>query len=847
MTRNNVPVIFWKVRYSPKWNHAIIAVVALIVQGPILLMDGIYWDGWLIYTYLAEKNWNNIIAMFIESGSPTTLYLHWFMGYLPNIILGYRLLAFVSIACSGLLVYLIGNEIKWVNSTENLWIALLSLAYPANQVAFEVINAPSVFYLCLFYSACLLALRAERVVGFGHYGLRASAVLLFLISFTVNSLLVFYFGFLLLLVLVVRRLQSRSLREIITRFLPHHLDYILLPFLYWIAKDIFFPPYGQYAYYNQFQLSIDLLIANTRAFLINSIYEQFNTIWHSLAGHPLFWLLAIAFTTLMYLTFRGDTRSGSAQPTVRSSFALLLVGIFFLVLSIFPYVVVGLSPSGRNFTTRHALLIGLPVGIMLVALTGILFTRASMRAVKFVILSMLCLGFGMVMIGNYIDWQNRWVKDLSVITHLSISEKATPFSVFVIEDHLPIPGTHDYRVYDYSSMFNQVWGHHARIGFERGSRDMGGVYKWLESLSPELKKSFLLENLDPLGCQAALTIEPGPQWRQGYELTLNYFVYRFFYPKQLRDFLLGVTHVTLTPLETAAPVKSILLGCKAPAPTDYSVIDLTNQVHQKGSITTWDVYAIDTDSVRLKVWRKQSGQWIVVAQSSLLAVTTGVTHLTFEPPLEVWPGDYLGFYSREGWIRPNDLETRSPAGKPQVVFSGDVLCGLENMAITVPFELDIKVHLSKPIYSQAEAFPSYSGVSSVQLSFVDFSKPIDTSGRIVGWVVNVAGQEEMRLKVWRKVGDKWEVVGESAVERPALGLNRFSITEGLEVQPGDYLGFYSNWHDTVPFPILAGGCSLETAGSKYVTGDFHGQIEDYQWVDDRHTYQFYVLYDRLVE
>ena len=549
MTINNVPVIFWKVRYSPKWNYAIIAVVALIVQGPILLMDGIYWDGWLIYTSLAEKNWNNISAMFIEAGAPTTLYLHWFMGYLPNIILGYRLLAFVSIACSGLLVYLIGNETKWVNSTENLWIALLSLAYPANQVAFEVINVPSVFYLCLFYSACLLALRAERAAGFGHYGLRASAVLLFLISFTVNSLLVFYFGFLLLLALFVRRLQSLSLRQTLMRFLPRHLGYILLPLLYWLIKEILFPQHGLYANYNQFTFSPPEMLLNLASFLNNGIYGQFKIAVLELLNRPTLWLLALlgAWFGWRYFNEKAPTNRQSVSP-----YTLLAYGVLLMGLGIFPYLAVGLSPTLSGWSTRHSLLLALPLALVIVAIARLLFSDPKMGFSRtgWIFLTTLLLAFGLATVSNYVDWQARWVKDRSLMVNLALLDGAEKYSVYWGDDQYPLGGESNYRFYEWSSIFKQVWGDETRIGIDQRY----STPTWLADYKPYFTKFHNLSGFDPAGCQATLTIRQGNSDYSAITLVKRYFYFKFLVPKRMSDFLANVTQIQVQPLSSPLAV-----------------------------------------------------------------------------------------------------------------------------------------------------------------------------------------------------------------------------------------------------------------------------------------------------
>ena len=223
-----------------------ILALALVAHGLMLLNDGVYWDGWLIYTNLIEKNWRNLYRMFAEAGSPITYYFHRLMGSFPDIVLAYRLVAFGSIALAAIWVYLIAQEGNWATPSERLWIALLSLVYPAMQVPFELINVPSVFYYGLFLGATLVALKAEKRQGASHYALRVGALVGFYLSFTVNSLLVFYFGFLTLLVLLIHQLKGLGPRPLSRYVILRRLDYLCLPVAFWMLKTWLSPRYGLY-------------------------------------------------------------------------------------------------------------------------------------------------------------------------------------------------------------------------------------------------------------------------------------------------------------------------------------------------------------------------------------------------------------------------------------------------------------------------------------------------------------------------------------------------------------------------------------------------------------------------
>lgn len=526
-------------RIKLNWHYLLIGLSALIFHGLILLNDGVYWDGWLIYDFLGENNWINLSKMFTENGVFVWTYLHWLMGYLPDVIFGYHLTAFVCIALSGLLIYQIGHLSGFLSRDESLLIALISLVYPAYRVAFELIMLPYAVGYVLFWLAVYLALLAEHKVRLGHWGLRLGALVCFVISFNINSLLVFYFGFLLLLALVVRNLKSLPLKEILTRFLPCHLDYILLPFLYWVLKEALTPRHGYYSTYNQFVSPGEALIS-LAFFLDIGIYKQFNEALKELLTQPALALLGLLVIWWGVTKFKSASFHQLAKP-----YALLAFGVLLLGLGIFPYAAVCKSPSLTGWNTRHTLLLALPMALVIVAVVRLLFSapRAGLSRPGWVLLGMLLLAFGYVTVTNYIGWQARWVKDRSILLQLSTMQDYKTASVFWVDDRFDIGGESFYRFYEWSTMFEQVWGTESYVGLDITS----GNDKFLTEKQKYFTDRYNLSTLDPLGCQASLVIlNKHPMSNTA--MILQYFYYKYLQPEQLDTFLTRLVLLEVKPI-----------------------------------------------------------------------------------------------------------------------------------------------------------------------------------------------------------------------------------------------------------------------------------------------------------
>jgi hypothetical protein len=520
-------------------SYLIIFLWGSMIHGLLLFNDGIYWDDWLWVTALKEKNWPVIHAMGFERGIPLDSYFQWFFSGFQNIEFAHRFVAFLCILVSAMLVHAICRQVGVLTWSESLWIALVSMTYPAFQTQIILSTTNYLFYYMLFLGGVLLALKSKARSSFQRYGLRIGALILFFLSFSLASLLVFYFGFLLLLLLFVRRLKSFSLRETLTRFVPRHLDYIFLPFLYWAVKEIMFPQYGLYADYNRFQFSPVTLVLNLGGFLNNAVYFQLNSTLKQLLEQPALGLFIVLAAYQIFPALKLNLRHFFSIK----SYWLLGFGVVLFGLGIFPYVIVGQAPASHGWSTRDAILVGLPMALVILGAIGMVFSpdRERLSRPGFVFLLTVAVAFGLITVNNYLSWQARWVKDRSVMVNLGQLAGAEKYSIYWVDDQYPLGGEDNYRFYEWSSMFEQIWGDQTRIGLDQRY----STPKLIEELKPTFTANYNLSDLDPAGCQATLTIRPRASPPPDFELVVRYLYYRFLRPQGMQDFLAGVTRVSV--------------------------------------------------------------------------------------------------------------------------------------------------------------------------------------------------------------------------------------------------------------------------------------------------------------
>lgn len=544
------------------WPYLLLGVIAVFSHGLLLLNDGTYFDDWILQPMLAEGGWSELQNWFSQMGLPFPPYIYWGVklagGY-------YQGAAFLAKFFSAVLIYKICLRLAWLNRYEALGIALLSLAYPAYQVAVTFCNLTYEFYYCLFLLAAWLLLRSEQTSGSKGPRLlsRLLSLFLFFLAFNLNSLLVFYFSFLLLLFLHLKQAHQFSWLAAAKTLLPRHIDFILLPFVYWIGKKLFFPTYGLYQGYNALNLSLAPLATHLLDFVETAGYAQVEASIARLMEHPILWVITLAGIYLAYSRFMRKKPNTlplthiQIEQESRKAKWIFLYGVLLLLSGVFAYSAVGLSPSLSGWNTRHAILVGLPMAILIVAALRPLWVSGlyhepgdfDSRLASVLIGGSLLVAFTLSTINYYVGWQARAIKDRAIMTVLADAPVLKKFSVFWIDDQFPAGGERLYRFYEWSSMFKQIWGGESRIGLQL--QGYGNNPAILSGFKQYYIKFYTLSEFDPSGCQVGMGIARGTLQYSDAELVRKYFELRLFNKTGLADFLHGVVHLNITFPETA--------------------------------------------------------------------------------------------------------------------------------------------------------------------------------------------------------------------------------------------------------------------------------------------------------
>lgn len=215
-----------------------------LAYGLMLAMtDAVFWDGWTIFNAPAV----GIASEFREAG------YGWFgpflIAYLSAGVWAFHLTTFLAYLGSGFLLLDLLRRVTGLDAWMRFWIVAFFLLFPVNIARIEITTTTHAISHFLFFFAVWLLTRAleQRSVV-----LRGLALAGFLLSFFLNSLVVFY-ALVIVWTFYLKRNDLVPLRRLIRTVIVHG-DIVLLPVIFWIVKNLFFRPYGLFAEYNAIRL-----------------------------------------------------------------------------------------------------------------------------------------------------------------------------------------------------------------------------------------------------------------------------------------------------------------------------------------------------------------------------------------------------------------------------------------------------------------------------------------------------------------------------------------------------------------------------------------------------------------
>lgn len=418
----------------------------------IIFNDYIYWDSWV----------GNPAITAIESGRPWLAPIWATISSSPKYIALARFFNCLSYNLTGIFLYFILRKVKLFSEGEDQLITLAFLLVPIGcaNLIFDYgyyMHTLFLFTLASFFLVVSYESKYRLFLVF------LSAVLFFL-SFTTNSLLVFYcipYAF----ICWKSFLFSDRWRNRIFNLFVTNAIFFLLPFMFFLLINLFFKPYGAYLNYNSIRIdSILQAFKETFGFdnFFNSLIEpiqtsfnNFGTTWYLSA--PLF---------LGIFTYLNSRITPFKNRSFLRDLLFVSVGILLITLATIPYFTVGNSPNQYDWNSRNQLLV--PFGFALIFVFTILQTTSLLNNnhhLKILIFSLTFASFINQNIYRMTAYLLDGLKQASLAYHLKNNVDIKPARTILFFDRMPEYNAQDrwYRFYEYTGILKSIYGDETRF------------------------------------------------------------------------------------------------------------------------------------------------------------------------------------------------------------------------------------------------------------------------------------------------------------------------------------------------------------------------------------------------
>lgn len=419
-------------------------VAGVMAHGLLGLTDHVLWDGFWYHAQLAQPTPTGMLRLFHEIGRPLDLAFVKTASWLPGPYLckWMSLIAWILVSP---LVFVVLRRGALLPAPLAWMAAALAVTAPCFEVLGDLAVWPNTLAVLLFWCGWLLAVTTGPRVWS-----RAAAAVLWLLSFNLNSQLVFFYG--LVTCMVLMRLSApgsadrgpwwRSLGGMLRR----RPEVPLLPLVFWAAKQWLTPASGHYAGYNQPEFSIQRLGAGFASFGEGWVGGSLS----ELAALPP-WCFAIgaaiAVCAVLPRAARRRLACGDGDELNLPRCSLLVIAAFgLLAAAAVPYIAVGQGFASEGWLTRNTILMPVPVAL-LAAAAAIGINRLLAPRLPWLWappLIALIIPLAAASNANYLRLQALGAKQDAVRQHLATVIRDQGAVAIQLRDQLPVPGTIPY-------------------------------------------------------------------------------------------------------------------------------------------------------------------------------------------------------------------------------------------------------------------------------------------------------------------------------------------------------------------------------------------------------------------
>lgn len=418
--------------------------------------QGIYWDDWTLYNVETQA----MLHQFDMSGAKYFGYFHKYLLSVGNGVFLYRVLMLLTYFMTGVFLYKILQHQFVRDSNSAFYISAIYLSIPFNTAKIALINVPAIFCLFFFSLAFFLFCRSVHVQN--NLYVRLIILVLFFISFLLNSLLVFYAIVLIYIIYFeyithgIKR-EKDDLMKLIKIVLVNYLDFILLPFAFYFYKSVYMVQYDIYSNYNI--ISFDF-------------HRIYNLILDSIVTSP-YELIVMSFGTSMSLVYITIIIAVLIFPIIKEKYPssdsrslyykVLFFGIVAYILAVLPYAVVNKLPQFSGWESRHQVLMSFSVSFIVYSLI-MMVSNGNKKMQNGLFLIILTVFTTQNIINGY-GYLKDWYYQVSIEENFKYSMVIKDNSTFIVDVKLDgsLANERHFRFYELNALLKAAYGDDGRL------------------------------------------------------------------------------------------------------------------------------------------------------------------------------------------------------------------------------------------------------------------------------------------------------------------------------------------------------------------------------------------------
>ncbi len=411
-----------------------------------------------------------------------------------NGIWPFRITAIVICYICSSLFYRILLKHPQITNTQAKTAFALALLYPlpATKTALSIV--PFLFPLIFFFAAFYLSLINKFENKF--YG-KFIIIALFTISFSTNSLLLFYYSF----ILYKYTKNYKNFNFIcIKLFIKKYWYYILLPILFYLYKIIFISPWGLYYGYNSvnfkniFKLPILFL-------------DSFNVaVFGIMNGEPIFYYFIILII-IIYIIFACIIKKINKKTIIsinKKNLYIFISSALIIFFAITPYLMVDKIPVSQGWNSRFLILAPYGVGLFWASFIELFQSNnKSLKNLKKLLVAAIMVCFTLISYNKYREYLIDWYFDLAVIDIFSSNSDIQKENTFIIKEYSDgVDITVNKNYYEWTGILRRIFNQETRLMIPRYGSDevsidpyCGNIYRQYNYIDWPCSKKFVAFNL----------------------------------------------------------------------------------------------------------------------------------------------------------------------------------------------------------------------------------------------------------------------------------------------------------------------------------------------------------------